>query len=235
MWLITMNIILISLGFGLYYITKILPVFQIVYFDYIGIGIIAGAAIFDLYRMSVTRCYLQADKQPKWKTLINYMRRDNVTIPLYGSRAYPGESFLDVQHLGLVEFLGRDTYYQWGDKKYIWGLENINFSPDPRYSNLCNTLWNLGVKNSDELKRVLNLDKIEAKYITDYDLYLMGKMYLRMGEWDNEHGANKLVQEMSDYNGKTISFKPDERRLAKNISEKVDDILSRNPYHKQAN
>ena len=211
-------------GFFLFVLTKIMPVFRLVYFDYFGLGIVACASVFTFMRLFSTRSYYQADKPPKWATLINYMRRDNVTVPIHGQRAYPGESFLDVPHLGLVEFLGRDCYYQWGDKKYIWGLENINFSPDPRYSNLCNTLWNLGVKNSDELGRVLNIDRL--KNVTDYDLFLMGKMYLSMIQWDNSHGVNKLIQDMSDYNGKTISFKP----VKESVSTKVDRVLANNPY-----
>ncbi|MBD3321808.1 MAG: hypothetical protein GF350_11995 [Chitinivibrionales bacterium] len=228
MWLISVNIFIIMLGIVIWYLTKLFPLFQMVYFDVIGIGIVASASIFTLYRLYVTRAYFQADKPPKWKTLINYMRRDSVTIPLYGQRAYPGESFLDVPHLGLIEFLGRDCYYQWGDKKYIWGLENINFSPDPRYSNLCNTLWELGVKNSDELGRVLNIDRLNN--VTEYDLYLMGKIYINMLSWQKNHGAYQLVNEMKDYDGEKIEFKPKKTAVVKSVGEKVDDILSRNPY-----
>lgn len=206
------------------------PLFQLVYFDYIALGIVACSGIITLYRLFVTRCYLQADKPSKWKTLINYMRRDNVTVPIQGQRAYPGESFIDVPQLGLIEFLGRDCYYQWGDKKYIWGLENINFSPDPRYSNLCNTLWELGVKNSDELKRVLNIDRMD--HVTEYDLYVMGKMYIEMEKWDGNHGVNRLIQDMSDYDGKTINFKPTQKSVVQTMEEKIDNILSDNPYRK---
>ena len=230
MWLLAVNIFIIFLGIFVFALAKILPLFQLVYFDYIGVGVVASASIFTLYRLFVTRCYLQADKPAKWKILINYMRRDNVTIPIQGQRAYPGESFLDVPQLGLVEFLGRDTYYQWGDKKYVWGLENINFTPDPRYSNMCNTLWELGVKNSDDLIRVLNIDKIPT--VTEHDLYVMGKMFIGMEQWNDNHGSNRLLTELKTYDGPTVNFKPKSNKFIQNIGEKVDDILSNNPYRK---
>ncbi len=224
MWLLLINILFILAGFFLFMLTKLMPVFEMVYFDYIGLGVVACASVFTIMRLFATRSYYQADKAPKWEILINYMRRDNVTVPIHGKRAYPGESFLDVPHLGLIEFLGRDCYYQWGDKKYMWGLENINFSPDPRYSNLCNTLWSLGVKNSDELKRVLNIDRLEKVY--DYDLFLMGKMYVGMIHWENNHGANRLVNDMRSYNGETISFESNKE----SFNEKIDRVLANNPY-----
>ena len=77
-------------------------------------------AVLVFYRMSVARTWQQTDRIPTWKQLIDYLRRDGEVIPLIGKRAYMGESFLDVPELGLVEFLGKDTVYQWGDKKVCW-------------------------------------------------------------------------------------------------------------------
>jgi len=173
------------------------------------------------YRISVTRTYKQVEKIPRWKHLINYIRRDNVTVPLYGERAYPGESFLDVPHLGLIEFLGKDCYYTWGDKKYMWGLENINYSPNVKYSNLCHTLWELGFRNSDDVRNVLN----------GTDLHLMGTVYKNMQIYDNKHGAKKLVRDLEEYEGKTISFKPLVDKKPLNIDgmhNKIDTLLKRN-------
>jgi len=173
------------------------------------------------YRISVTRTYKQVEKIPRWKHLINYIRRDNVTVPLYGERAYPGESFLDVPHLGLIEFLGKDCYYTWGDKKYMWGLENINYSPNVKYSNLCHTLWELGFRNSDDVRNVLN----------GTNLHLMGTVYKNMQIYDNKHGAKKLVRDLEEYEGKTISFKPLVDKKPLNIDgmhNKIDTLLKRN-------
>jgi len=139
----------------------------------------------------------QVDNTPKWKHLIKYLRRDNETIELLGERAYPGESFVDIPHLGLIEYLGKDCYYKSGVKKYAWVLENMNFTPDPRYGNLTHLLWKLGFSNSDEVKKVLN-GELPA---------LRDKVYANMTLWDNSHGVKKLTDDMQSYDGKQVEFK----------------------------
>jgi hypothetical protein len=141
------------------------------------------------------------------------MRRDNEIIPLVGERAYPGESFLDVKELGLVEYLGKDCYYNWGDKKIVWGLENINFTPDPRYFNFTHMLYSIGFTDSEDVKKVLKGE----------DLELMGKVYLKMQEYDGEHGGAKLVEDMKEYDGKVVKFEPvdEHKRAIKLLDKKV--------------
>lgn len=143
-------------------------------------------------------------------------------MPIFGDRAYPGESFLDVPDLGLIEFLGKDCYYNWGDKKILFGLENINYSPDIRYSNLCHILWELGFKNSADVKKVL----------TGEDLFLMGKVYLNMVKNDGDHGAAKFVKDLKKYDGKKVDFKPSPLETGwtldngLNLHNKIDAVLN---------
>jgi len=202
-------------AFFLYYVTWIYPVFRVVFFDWIAFFIMVIPFIMILYRLKVTDCYHQADKIPKWKHLINYLRRDNEIIPVVGTHAFPGESFLEIPELGLMEFLGKDCVYTWGDKKVIWGLENLNYSPDPRFFNLTHLLWELGFRNSDDVKNVINGD----------DIQLMGEVYLNMLEYDNNHGAKKLVKEIKEYDGKPVVFKPYKKQLT--VGEKVDQLFMR--------
>ena len=216
MFLIAIGSTLLIFGFSLIYLTRMFPVLQIIYMDIIGAVIVAAAWIITIYRIYVTKAQYQVDRLPKWKHLINYIRRDNETIPLLGDRAYPGESFIDVPDLGLIEFLGKDCYYQWGDKKYLWGLENINYSPDVRYSNLCHVLWELGFRNSDDVSRVLK----------GQDLFLMGKVYQNMLRYDQNHGAGKLVHDMENYQGKIVDFTP-QKSTTDIIHEKIDAILKK--------
>lgn len=154
--------------------------------------------IVTLYRIKVTRCWYQVDRIPMWKHLIKYIRRDNEVIELLGERAYPGESFIDVEQLGLFEFLGKDTVFHQGDKNFVLGLENINFTPDPRYFNFTHLLWELGFSDSDDVRNVLQGD----------DLELMGKVYLNMQNYDDGHGVNRLVTELTDYDDKLVKFEP---------------------------
>ena len=199
MVLIGIGVAFISAGVLLYMMTWLFPILRIAYLDWIALLLMSLPYCITIYRLHVTKAFKQADSLPKWKHLINYMRRDNEIVPVIGQRAYPGESFLDVEHLGLIEFLGKDCVYTWGDKKVIWGLENINFTPDPRYFNLTHLLWEIGFHNSEDIKNVLS----------GKDLYLMGRVNLNMDTYDGKHGVEKLVKDLKNYDGKKINFKPD--------------------------
>lgn len=171
-----------------------------------------GAVALIFYRIRMNQCSDQVDWIPKWKIPIKYMRRDNVVVELKGTRAYPGESIIDVPELGLIEFLGKDCFYSWGDKKIVWGLENINFTPDPRYSNLNHLMWEIGFRTSEDPKRVLDPQSEE-------DLQYMAIVYMKMLEYDENSGVKKLVKEMKEYDGKVVKFEPPE--------DKKDDVQIR--------
>ena len=197
MLLIGLGICFCAAGFFLYFFTCLFPILRVAFLDWIALVLFVLPYGITMYRLHVTKAYKQADTVPKWKHLINYMRRDNEIVPVIGERAYPGESFIDVDKLGLIEFLGKDCVYTWGDKKVIWGLENINFTPDPRYFNLTHLLWELGFHDSDDIKNVLS----------GKDLYLMGRVNLNMDSYGSRHGANRLVSDMKNYDGKKVRFK----------------------------
>jgi len=217
MMLIVVGIIIYTMGFILFTLAYMFPILRLVFFDWIAMGIMIVPYIFVLYRIKVTRCWNHVDKIPIWKHLINYLRRDNEVIPVVGERAYPGESFIDVEKLGLIEFLGKDCVYQWGDKKVVWGLENINFTPDPRYFNLTHLLWELGFTDSDDVINVLRGD----------DLELMGKVYVKMLNYDNLHGSNRLIENLEKYEGKTVNFKPAAEDRHNSIISKIERIKIR--------
>jgi len=212
MMIIVIPIIFMVIGFMFLYVAEIMPIFDELFFPWFGMVFACSGSIFLLYRLYVSNTLKHADKKKNWRHLINYLRRDNEVVPIYGTRAYPGESFIDVEGLGLVEFLGKDCYYTWGDKKVIWGLENINFTPDPKYFNLTHLLWELGFTDSVDVSNVLY----------GKDLELMGRVYLKMLEFDKNHGVNKLVKDLKEYDGEEVNFKP--KRNYKDIASAVDKI-----------
>lgn len=193
---VIITVVLYAAGFFCLYLPYMIPDERMWFFTILGLILWTTPNIAIWHRVYASRTFRNVEKCPKWKHLINYIRRDNETVPLYGERAYPGESFLDIPQLGLMEFLGKDCYYTWGDKKYLWGLENINYTPDVRYSNLCHVLWELGFRSNVDVSKVLRGE----------DLLLMGKVFLLMEQYNNHHGAKKLVQDLRDYEGKTITF-----------------------------
>lgn len=206
MMIILIGIICFMMGYIVLMFTYMFPILRVVYLDWFATMFFLIPFIFIVWRMSTTKSYHQVDKIPLWKQLIYYLRRDNEVVPLIGSRAYPGESFLDVPQLGLIEFIGRDTFYHYGDKKIVFGLENFSYTPDPRYGSLTHLLWELGFSSSDDVRNVL----------MGKDLYLMGKVFLRMQEWEDNHGTVRLVEDLRSYEGPTVDF-----------HEKVDKIINK--------
>lgn len=189
---------LIAIGMIVYYITILYPKLCVIYLDWFALFIISLAWFVTLYKVIKSDAYRQIDTTPKNKHLIEYLRRDNKAISCYGERIYSGESFLEVPGLGLIEYLGKDCFYTKGDKKFVWTLENLNFTPDPKYGNFTSMLWRLGFNNSDDVTKVL-----QGK-----DLELMGKIYINMVYWDKHNGVNRLLDDMESYSCKTIGFKP---------------------------
>lgn len=220
MFLLSIGIAFYAAGYIIFLLTSIFPILRIIYMDWIATILFVAPWAITIYRLQVTKSYKQADKLPTWKHLINYMRRDNNIVPIIGERAYPGESFIDVPKLGLIEFLGKDCVYNWGDKKVLWGLENINFTPDPRYSNLCHLLWELGFRSSDDVKNVLN----------GTDIYLMGEIYTKMLEYNGKHGVKKLITDMQNYEGKKIDFKPEVKKRIMINTDKIEDLIDKLPF-----
>jgi len=202
------------MGYMMLAVIEIYPILRLIYLDWITTIIFIIPTAFLLYRMWVADTMRQTERIPRWRQLVNYLRRDNKVIPLIGTRPYSGESFIDIPELGLVEFLGKDTVYQWGDKKICWGLENINFTPDPRYFNLTALFYEIGFKDSDDIKNVL----------LGNDLYLMGRVYQNMLRWDDNHGAKKLVTELKTYDGDKVFFKPKPKPKIEEIHNKIDKI-----------
>jgi len=213
MMIVIVPVICIFVGFVFMYVAEVMPIFRMVFFHWFGFVFAVAGVMFLLYRLVVTSSLKQADKLPTWRHLINYMRRDNHIVPLHGERAYPGESFIDVPNLGLIEFLGKDCFYSWGDKKVMWGLENINFTPDPRYFNLTHLLWSIGFTDSVDVSNVLY----------GRDLELMGRVYLNMLGYERDHGVRKLIGDMRRYNGDKVSFKP---KVTKNIVKRSYDSIA---------
>ena len=226
MMLLIVPIIFMTIGFLFIFMARMIPILNMVLFPEFGGIFTCAASIFLMYRLYVADTFKQTDKLGKSKHLINYMRRDAHIVPIYGQRAYPGESFIDVEGLGLVEFLGKDCFYNWGDKKVIWGLENINFTPDPRYFNLCHLFWEVGFTDSVDIYNVLN----------GLDLELMGRVYLNMLEYDQSHGVNRLVNSLKEYDGEIVKFEPVTEAKVDKVHTKIDNLLNKHkgtPVKKQ--
>jgi len=175
-----------------------------------------------IMRMRRTQSFRQADSLPKWKTLINYIKRDRVVVPIVGERAFPGQSFLQVPYLGLIEHMGKDAVLDWGDKKIVLAVENCYHTPEPEMLNAAQILYELGIHDTNNLKKLFLGEKMD--YGT---LELMGKVYMNMDKYDNNHGGSKLINEWKNYEGETKVFTPNKKLEHDKAIDKIDWVWKR--------
>jgi len=231
----SISIMLLMGGVMLWFTTKIDAFMSLLGMDYVGVFMMIAAVIVLIFRMGMTGVSKQFEYISPMQSLIYYIRRDANVVPLLGTRVYSGESFLDVPKLGLIEDLGKDTVFSFGGKKIRFGLENINFTPDPRYFNLTSELYRLGFDDSDELNMIMNIPGIGDKNTRAYYLERMGRIYWNMVH-PPLHGAKRFVENMKTKKprGRIVFFakgKPQTKKPVpvekkqKTINEEVDKFL----------
>ena len=164
---------------------------------------------------------------------MNFIRRDGIIVPLLGKRIFSGESFLEVPKVGLIEDLGKDTVFLWGRKKIRFGMENINYTPDPRFFNLTKELYSLGFDDTDDLYNVLdipNMNEIKDSKKKAYYLERMANIYWNLTH-QKERSTKRLIMSFKRKPNKNIRFNKraypakkdfdDVDRMHKIIDEKV--------------
>ena len=183
-------------GFMLWMMSQFIPLLKLMMMDWVGWFMAIGGMFMVLFVFGMSGTSLQYDTIPPGTAVINYIRRDGAIAPLLGKRIFVGESFLDVPKLGLVEDLGKDTVFLWGRKKVRFGLENINYSPDPRYFNMTHCLYQMGFDDSNDLKAILYdiplMNSTEDKARKAYYLERMGIIYWNMTH-EPPHGVSRLM------------------------------------------
>lgn len=219
-------------GVMLWMMSKVIPLLALMMMDWIGVFMMAGCVIILLFMFGISQVGLQYDSIPAGTAIVNFIRRDGIIVPLLGKRIFSGESFLDVPKVGLIEDLGKDTVLLWGKKKVRFGMENINYTPDPRFFNLTKELYSLGFDDSDDLYNVLDVCnmKPEDSKRKAYYLERMANIYWNMTH-EKPRGATRLVMSFKRKPAKKVVFNPkakpvvknfdDEERLHKIIDEKV--------------
>ena len=185
-------------GFMLWMMTQFIPLLRLMMMDWVGWFMAIGGIIILMFVFGISGVGLQYDTIPAGTAIINYIRRDGIIAPLLGKRVFPGESFLDIPKLGILEDLGKDTVFLWGRKKVRFGIENINYSPDPRYFNLFKELYELGIDDSDDLREIMNVSNLTVNSMAEkkkkvYYLTRMAEVYWNMTHRE-PHGGKRLVE-----------------------------------------
>ena len=150
-------------GVMLWMMSKAVPLLALMMMDWIGVFMMGGAMFILLFVFGISQVGLQYDSIPPDTTVVNFIRRDGIIVPLLFKRIFSGESFLENPKVGLIEDLGKDTVFLWGKKKVRFGLENINYTSDPHHWPLTKELNDLGFDGNDDLYNILNVDKIDEK------------------------------------------------------------------------
>jgi len=153
---IPLTLFMILIGMGFYAMVYVIPVFRLFFFDWIALIILIVPTIMLIYVIYRNKLIWNLEELQKDKLLIWFLRRDGSIVPVLGTRAYPGESFIDVPKLGLIHDLGKGSVYRIGKNPVRFALENVNHTPNPSYANFTNWLYDLGFNNLDEVQSTIN-------------------------------------------------------------------------------
>lgn len=144
-----------------------------------------------LFRVSQTGCSKRFDKLPKGKGLFNFLYRDGTSTDIIGMRRV-GLGIFDVPEHGVIIDIGRlpnpGSVYRFGGKNIRFALQDINFTPNPKFTTIYSFFTELGINNADELYDVLN----------GYNPELIIKVWNRLCYYSYPDATDKIVQNIQD-------------------------------------
>ena len=218
-------------GFMLWLLTKLpgnIGVFSVwLGFDYIGAFMLCVPLVIVWIQLDRTKTVMQFDPPGAGKAITNYIRRDSNVVPIACTRVYAGESFLDCAKLGLLEDFGKDCVLNWGCRRTRLGLENLNYTPDPRYFNLTSELYRMGFDSSDDLWNVLNVSLLQDRNMKGFYLEYMARVYMYLCN-PPLRGAKKLVFDLKKHKPRepkkfSPAPKSDDKDIHDTIVQKLED------------
>jgi hypothetical protein len=218
-------------GLVLFFMAKIVPLFGLFFFDWMGIMLLGMAAFILFFGFAPSDTGLLYDTIPAGTAVVPFIRRDGIIRPLLFKRIFSGESFLENPRVGLLEDIGKGTVFLWGKKKVRFGIENLNYTPDPHHWPLTTELYELGIDDTDDLYNLRNIplmDPVKDRQLKEYYLVRMAEVYYRMKNRP-ERGAKHLVNElMKKQVTKTVFGKKRE-----NMVLSAPHVVTKNPVVEQ--
>jgi hypothetical protein len=213
---------LIIAGIFLFILTKMMPFFAFIMMDWVGLMAIIGGILIIYIAFPFSDAGMLYDTIPAGTSMIPYIRRDQTIVPILGKRVFPGESFLESRQIGVIEDIGVGSVLLWGRKKIRFALENLNYTPDPRFWNVCNELYRLGFDDEEDLKTILyqlpGINPVKERDKKVYYLERMAQIY-----WNMEHspprGGKRFVELLKTYKTRDGSFGP--KRYKKTYKKEV--------------
>jgi len=148
----------VIIGFILLYLTELIPLFQLLQMEWIAGILMVIPPIITAIMLGSTKTLKLFESSVPGKEIIIFLRRDGTVEPMYATRPFHGESFLEAPKIGLIHDLGKGSVYRWGKKNIRFVLENVNHTPDPRFVNFTKWLYDVGFDNTTEVVNAINGD-----------------------------------------------------------------------------
>jgi hypothetical protein len=213
-------------GFMIFIMAKIIPFLSLFFFDWMGVAMMLMGVFMLLFMFGPSETGLLYDNIPSGTAVVPFIRRDGIIRPLLFKRIFSGESFLENSRVGLIEDIGKGTVFLWGKKKIRFGLENLNYTPDPHHWPLTKQLYEMGFDDNEDLWNVLHIpdmDPVKDKTLKAFYLERMAVIYWNMTHEEYRAGK-RLVHEFEKKPFKRISFKKKSKimtRLEKPVEKRI--------------
>ena len=150
-----------------------------------------------MYRIKSSGCGKRFDKIPKNQSVFDFIYRDGTSMDMIGNRRV-GMGIFDIKDLGVIVDIGRKpspgSVYRFGDKNIRFALQDINFTPNVKFTSIYTFFSSLGINNADELHNVLS----------GYDAALMVKVWNKLCEYTPLDATDRFVQNIQEMNPEEI-------------------------------
>jgi hypothetical protein len=150
-----------------------------------------------MMRIKMSGASKRFDGTPHNKGLFDFIYRDGDIRDVYGDRI-PGLGLFRIFKLGLIFDAGREpkpgSVYNIPGKKIRFALQDINFTPNPKFAGFYTYLNELGFNNMTEVNDVLN----------GYNPELMVKIWNKMCDQMYHRPEDVLVERLQTLSRKDI-------------------------------
>ena len=150
------------------------------------------------FRIKSSGCSKRFDKIPRGKGIFNFIYRDGLSLDLLGMRR-PGLGIFDLPQHGVVVDIGRKpepgSVYRFGDKNIRFALQDINYTPNPKFTSIYSFFSTLGFNTMEELQDVLN----------GYNPALMAKVWHKLVLYTPPTPEDRIVANIQDMEQKELT------------------------------
>lgn len=169
-------------------------------------------------RIRTSGCGKRFDKISRIKSVFNFIYRDGVSMDMIGDRR-PGMGIFDLPGHGVVVDVGRlpnpGSVYNFADKKIRFALQDINFTPNPKFTSIYGLFTKLGFNNMEELQDTLN----------GYNPNLIAKVWNKLVVYTPQDMEDRVVENIKNMDKREI--KQNNQIWKNNVHKEIDKVLDK--------